>query len=76
MLHKLSLDPNSMAISYWQVMEYVYTNISSFGEQILPEYHTCDVRLSNRMVQPMELRYVFNKVLNGVIFLIVMFIGK
>ena len=38
-------------------------NIFSFGEQILPEYHTHDVGLSNRMAWPMKLRCcVFNKV--------------
>ena len=32
MLHKLSLDANSMAISYWQVQEKVYTNMFSYSE--------------------------------------------
>ena len=32
MLHKLSLDANSMAISYWQGQEYAYMNIFSFDE--------------------------------------------
>ena len=31
-------------------------NIFSFGEQILPEYHTHDVVLSNSLAQPMKLR--------------------
>ena len=44
MLHKLSL-----AISYWQVQEYVYTNIFSFGERLLLDFDTCDVGLSNSM---------------------------
>ena len=34
MLHKLGLDANSIAISYWQISEYVYTKIISFGERI------------------------------------------
>ena len=29
MSHKLSLDGNSMAISYWQVYELVYTGLSN-----------------------------------------------
>ena len=33
MLHMLSLDTNNMAISYWQVMELVYTNMFSFSEK-------------------------------------------
>ena len=41
----------------------MYTNIFSFGERILPEYHTHDVMLSNNMARPMKLRCcVFNKV--------------
>ena len=60
---KLSLDANSMAISYWQVWEYVYASTFSFGKRILPEYHTPDAGLSNSMAQPMNLRCcVFNKV--------------
>ena len=47
MLHKLSLDANKMAISYWQVYEYVYTNIFSFGEQILSDYDTNHLGLSD-----------------------------
>ena len=39
------------------------TNIFSFTEQILLDYNTCDVGLSNSMVQPMKLSCcVFNKV--------------
>ena len=34
----------------------MYENMFSFGEQILPEYHTRDVGLSNSMVRPMTLR--------------------
>ena len=36
-LHKLSLDAHTMAVSYWQVQEYEYTNILniSFVERIL-----------------------------------------
>ena len=46
------------------------------GEQILLEYHSCDIVLCNSMTQPIKLRCcVFNKVFlvkeNGVIFLIV-----
>ena len=26
-----------MAISYWQVLDYMFTNIISFGERILPD---------------------------------------
>ena len=37
----------------------MHTNIFSFGEQILLDFDTCDI--SNNMVQPMKLRYVFNK---------------
>ena len=41
----------------------MYTNIVSFGERILLEYHTRDVGLSNIIAQPMKLRCrVFNKV--------------
>ena len=41
----------------------MYTNIFSFDKQMLPEYHTCDVGLSNSMTRPMKLRCsVFNKV--------------
>ena len=38
MLHKLGLDANSIAISYWQISEYVYTKIISFGERILVDF--------------------------------------
>ena len=63
MLHKLSVDANSMAMSYWQEYEKVYTNIFSFRKRKLPEYHTRDVVLSNSMARPMKLRCgVFNKV--------------
>ena len=61
MLHKLNLDANSMAISYWQVWEQVYTNIFSFGERILPDYGTHDVMLFNSLARPMKLRCAFNK---------------
>ena len=45
MLHKLSFDTKySMAISYWQVQEYLYGNIFSFGEQVWAEYHILTVR--------------------------------
>ena len=38
-------------------------NVFSFGMQILPEYRTHDVMLSNSMARPMKLRCsVFNKV--------------
>ena len=40
----------------------MYTNTFSFGERILPEYHTRDVGLFDNMAQPMKLRCVFNKV--------------
>ena len=40
----------------------MYTNIFSFGERILPEYHTRDIGLANSIARPMELRCVFNKV--------------
>ena len=40
MLHKLGLDANSIAISYWQISEYVYTKIISFGERILVDFDT------------------------------------
>ena len=43
-----------MAISYWQ--EQVYTNILSFGKQILPYYDTRDIELSDIMVHSMKLR--------------------
>ena len=55
MLLKLSLDVNSLAISYWQEWEYMYTNIFSFVERILPEYRTHDVVLSKSMAWPMKL---------------------
>ena len=35
MLHKLSMHVNNIAILYWQIKEYAYTNIFSFGKQIL-----------------------------------------
>lgn len=34
----------------------MYENMFSFGKQILPEYHTRDVGLSNSMVRPVTLR--------------------
>ena len=40
----------------------MYTNLFSFGERILPEYHTHDVGLSNSMAWSMKLRCVFDKV--------------
>ena len=40
----------------------MYSNIFSFGERILPEYHFHDVGLSNGMAWPTKLRCVFNKV--------------
>ena len=46
MLHKLSLDANGMAIC-WQVLEWIYTNIFPFCEQILPECRTRDIDLAN-----------------------------
>ena len=39
----------------------MYTNIFSFGERILPEYNTRDVRFSNSIAQPIKLRCAFNK---------------
>ena len=53
-----------MAISYKQEEEYMYTNIFSFGERLLPEYRTGDVVLSNSMLRPRKLICcVFNKYL-------------
>ena len=45
MLHKLSLDANSTAISYWQELEYVCKNKISFGKRIMPEYYNRDLGL-------------------------------
>ena len=51
MLHKLSLDANSVAIG-----KYMITIRFSFREQILLDYRTCEVRLSNMMAWPMKLK--------------------
>ena len=47
MLHKLCFNANSIAIPYWQIYEYVYTNIFSFGVQILLDFDTRNVEFSN-----------------------------
>ena len=49
MLHKLSLDANTIVTLYWQILEHVYTNIFLFGKQILLDFDTRHVGLSNSM---------------------------
>ena len=56
MLHKLCLNANSIAIPYWQIYEYVYTNIFSFGVRILLDFDTRNVELSNSVARPTKLR--------------------
>ena len=54
MLYMLSWDANSKTISYWQVGKIGYTNILSFSERKLTEYHTLDV--NNSMALSVQLR--------------------
>ena len=51
MLYKLSLDANTIAISYWPIQEY--TTVFSFGEQILLDFDTHEVGLSKSICQSM-----------------------
>ena len=55
LLHKLSLDANSMAVFYWQVHELVFAKQFSFGELILPNtIVTPAVGLPSIMAQPIK----------------------
>ena len=56
MLHKLSLDANRMAISYWQAWDSVPTNIFSLVTEYCQTTSTCvcDVWFSYSMALPMK----------------------
>ena len=49
----------------------MYTNIFSYGEQILPEYHTCNIGLSSSMARPMKLGAEFNNVFLVLVLIVV-----